>query len=82
MFSFDCRVVYNEGATLIKVGETERMIGIAERDLMDVASTSYLHPLKAFLDNDIKAYAVRIMNLVIFINNLLSVFAIFALYGV
>ncbi len=64
----------NVGGTLIKVGETERLIGIAERDLMDTVSSNYLHPLKAYLDTDMKAYAVCLVPAVVGLVALLKLF--------
>ncbi|XP_039201034.1 endophilin-B2 isoform X7 [Crotalus tigris] len=40
------------GKTLIKVGETERRLGGAERDFIHVASINFLTPLRNFLEGD------------------------------
>ncbi|XP_060106526.1 endophilin-B2 isoform X7 [Heteronotia binoei] len=40
------------GKTLIKVGETERRLGGAERDFIHSASVNFLSPLRNFLEGD------------------------------
>ncbi|KAG8141967.1 hypothetical protein E2320_006617 [Naja naja] len=40
------------GKTLIKVGETERRLGGAERDFIHAASINFLTPLRNFLEGD------------------------------
>ncbi|KAF1505634.1 Endophilin-B2, partial [Eudyptes chrysocome] len=40
------------GKTLIKVGETQRRIGAAERDFIHSASINFLTPLRNFLEGD------------------------------
>ncbi|KAM6117783.1 endophilin-B2 isoform 1-T1 [Phoenicopterus ruber ruber] len=40
------------GKTLIKVGETQRRLGAAERDFMHSASINFLTPLRNFLEGD------------------------------
>ncbi|KAM6431481.1 endophilin-B2 isoform 5-T5 [Liasis olivaceus] len=40
------------GKTLIKVGETERRLGGAERDFIHAASVNFLSPLRNFLEGD------------------------------
>ncbi|XP_070614730.1 endophilin-B2 isoform X2 [Erythrolamprus reginae] len=40
------------GKTLIKVGETERRLGAAERDFIHGASLNFLTPLRNFLEGD------------------------------
>uniref|UniRef100_A0A8C5WRR9 Endophilin-B2 n=1 Tax=Laticauda laticaudata TaxID=8630 RepID=A0A8C5WRR9_LATLA len=40
------------GKTLIKVGETERRLGGAERDFIHAASVNFLTPLRNFLEGD------------------------------
>ncbi|KFQ27330.1 Endophilin-B2, partial [Mesitornis unicolor] len=40
------------GKTLIKVGETERRLGAAERDFIHSASINFLTPLRNFLEGD------------------------------
>ncbi|XP_062447165.1 endophilin-B2 isoform X2 [Rhea pennata] len=40
------------GKTLIKVGETQRRLGAAERDFIHSASISFLTPLRNFLEGD------------------------------
>ncbi|XP_061867212.1 endophilin-B2 isoform X2 [Colius striatus] len=45
------------GKTLIKVGETERRLGAAERDFIHCASINFLTPLRNFLEGDWKTIA-------------------------
>uniref|UniRef100_A0A8C8RVE6 Endophilin-B2 n=1 Tax=Pelusios castaneus TaxID=367368 RepID=A0A8C8RVE6_9SAUR len=40
------------GKTLLKVGETQKRLGGAERDFMHSASISFLNPLRNFLEGD------------------------------
>ncbi|XP_043913894.1 endophilin-B2 isoform X8 [Protopterus annectens] len=40
------------GSTLIKVGETQKQLGGAERDFMHSASVNFLTPLRNFLEGD------------------------------
>ncbi|XP_068012145.1 endophilin-B2 isoform X3 [Melanerpes formicivorus] len=40
------------GKTLIKVGETQRLLGAAERDFIHTASITFLTPLRNFLEGD------------------------------
>ncbi|NXK12289.1 SHLB2 protein, partial [Herpetotheres cachinnans] len=40
------------GKTLIKVGETQRRLGAAERDFIHSASINFLTPLRNFLEGD------------------------------
>jgi hypothetical protein len=40
------------------VGQVEQKIGTAEREMIEAVSGVYLHPLKTFLDNDMKSYMV------------------------
>ncbi|KAM3825622.1 endophilin-B2 isoform 3-T3 [Vipera latastei] len=47
---FDATSPY--GKTLIKVGETERRLGGAERDFIHAASINFLTPLRNFLEGD------------------------------
>nr|XP_020650616.1 endophilin-B2 isoform X3 [Pogona vitticeps] len=47
------------GKTLIKVGETERRLGGAERDFIHSASINFLTPLRNFLEGDWRTISVR-----------------------
>lgn len=47
------------GKTLIKVGETERRLGGAERDFIHAASINFLTPLRNFLEGDWRTISVR-----------------------
>ncbi|XP_029468237.1 endophilin-B2 [Rhinatrema bivittatum] len=40
------------GATLLKVGETEKRLGGAEREFIHVSSINFLTPLRSFLEGD------------------------------
>ncbi|XP_038230342.1 endophilin-B2 isoform X8 [Dermochelys coriacea] len=40
------------GKTLLKVGETQKRLGGAERDFMHSASINFLNPLRSFLEGD------------------------------
>ncbi|CAJ0949354.1 unnamed protein product, partial [Ranitomeya imitator] len=40
------------GQTLIKVGETQKRLGIAERDFIHSSSINFLTPLRNFLEGD------------------------------
>ncbi|KAH0615431.1 hypothetical protein JD844_004642 [Phrynosoma platyrhinos] len=46
------------GKTLIKVGETERRLGGAERDFIHSASINFLNPLRNFLEGDWRTISV------------------------
>ncbi|ETE64018.1 Endophilin-B2, partial [Ophiophagus hannah] len=49
----------NPSKTLIKVGETERRLGGAERDFIHAASINFLTPLRNFLEGDWRTISVR-----------------------
>lgn len=51
--------VLSVGKTLIKVGETERRLGGAERDFIHGASINFLTPLRNFLEGDWRTISVR-----------------------
>ncbi|XP_046399741.1 endophilin-B1 isoform X2 [Ischnura elegans] len=42
------------GSTLIKVGESEKKLGHAERDYSNSVISCYVHPLRKFLDGEMK----------------------------
>ena len=46
------------GNALIKTGTTLKKMGNAEKDLMQKTVSQFIHPLKAFLDNDMKTVSV------------------------
>lgn len=46
------------GKTLIKVGETQRRLGAAERDFIHSASINFLTPLRNFLEGDWRTISV------------------------
>lgn len=46
------------GNALTKTGTTLKKIGNAEKDLMQKTTSQFIHPLKAFLDNDMKTVSV------------------------
>jgi len=49
------------GKTLIKVGETQRRLGAAERDFIHSASINYLTPLRNFLEGDWRTISVSMV---------------------
>lgn len=48
------------GKTLIKVGETQRRLGAAERDFIQSASINFLTPLRNFLEGDWRTITVSV----------------------
>ena len=46
------------GGALAKSGTTLKKIGNAEKDFMQKTMSHYLHPMKRFLENDIKTITV------------------------
>ena len=46
------------GNALIKTGTTLKKMGNAEKDLMQKTVSQFIHPLKTFLDNDMKTVSV------------------------
>ncbi|PKU35874.1 endophilin-b2 [Limosa lapponica baueri] len=49
------------GKTLIKVGETQRRLGAAERDFIHSASLNFLTPLRNFLEGDWRTISVSMV---------------------
>ena len=49
---------YFAGSALVKCGQTEQKLGIAERELIQAAANNYIQPLRAFLDGDMKTVQV------------------------
>uniref|UniRef100_U3IGG2 Endophilin-B2 n=1 Tax=Anas platyrhynchos platyrhynchos TaxID=8840 RepID=U3IGG2_ANAPP len=49
------------GKTLIKVGETQRRLGAAERDFIHSASINFLTPLRNFLEGDWRTISVSMV---------------------
>jgi len=50
------------GKTLIKVGETQRRLGAAERDFIHSASINFLTPLRNFLEGDWRTISVSMVS--------------------
>ena len=46
------------GSTLLKTGTTLKKIGNAEKDFMQKSFVQFLHPLRSFLDNEMKTIMV------------------------
>ena len=46
------------GSALVKCGYTQRKIGEADRDFMSKTVSHYIHPLRSFLEGDMKTIAV------------------------
>ena len=46
------------GSALVKCGQIEQKLGVAERDFLQSAANTFLQPLKAFLDGDMKTVQV------------------------
>ncbi|EDO38201.1 predicted protein [Nematostella vectensis] len=47
------------GSTLVKCGATEKKLASAERDFMTKSVSHYLHPLKSFLEGDMKTISTE-----------------------
>lgn len=47
------------GSALIKIGQTQLRLGGAEREFVRAAMTTYVSPLKRFLEGDMKTIMVR-----------------------
>ena len=47
------------GSTLIKCGNTHQKLGQAHKEFIQSAATSFMQPLKSFLDGEMKTLAVR-----------------------
>ena len=50
------------GSALVKCGHIEQKLGVAERDFLQSAANTFLQPLKAFLDGDMKTVQVPPMS--------------------
>jgi len=47
------------GSALSQCGNTMKKIGNSEKDFMQKSMSHFLHPLKSFLDNEMKTITVR-----------------------
>ncbi|XP_020892411.1 endophilin-B1 isoform X1 [Exaiptasia diaphana] len=47
------------GSALIKVGTTEQMLGASEKEFMKKTDSHFLHPLRSFLEGDMKTIAAE-----------------------
>lgn len=47
------------GSALIKIGQTQLRLGGAEREFVRAAMTTFVGPLKRFLEGDMKTIMVR-----------------------
>lgn len=57
-FLLELKVPVVSGKTLIKVGETQRRLGAAEREFIHSASINFLTPLRNFLEGDWRTISV------------------------
>ena len=46
------------GAALVKCGQAEQKVGMAEKELLHATANNFLQPLKAFLEGDMKTVQV------------------------
>ncbi|VDO94124.1 unnamed protein product [Soboliphyme baturini] len=49
------------GSILLKIGNTQQKLGLAEKEFIGAAATNVLTPLKRFLEGDIKTIAVILL---------------------
>lgn len=60
-FLLELKVPIVAGKTLIKVGETQRRLGAAEREFIHSASINFLTPLRNFLEGDWRTISVSVV---------------------
>lgn len=60
-FLLELKAAIIAGKTLIKVGETQRRLGAAERDFIHSASINFLTPLRNFLEGDWRTISVSMV---------------------
>lgn len=58
---FSCHGIIT-GSALVKVGHTQNKIGQVEKDFVNAAANNFIHPLRKFLDTDMKTIMVSLIS--------------------
>ena len=46
------------GSALVKCGQTQQKLGVADKDFVENSGNNFIQPLRAFLDGDMKTVMV------------------------